>query len=226
MFHYNMKKIIKIIFLVTLPLILGLGIFLYYKNLRIVSLDKIDKKDVYEVEKESGTNVEKSSVSNIYKCDFWKNKKFGWFTSENGGERGYAGTLIVSGELVTKIKEFNIGEPGELNDSSKGVNVVKYLYLVPTVPKTEEEKLFNEVHDELARSGNIVNEISNNKLFFVLGIVENNNIITSANISDETKEALLGYADTGKYIEIKITIPIYQGGGASSDFSYACEIGM
>lgn len=77
---------------------------------------------------------------------------------------------------------------------------------------------------ELAKAGNTINSLKLDKLRFRLGLLENENISTTANISSFTRQKILEVMNTEEEITLNMMMPLREGAGVGGDFSFACQI--
>ena len=156
------------------------------------------------------------NVDSLTDCNFWKDKKFGKVDSYEikTSPKDAAGSLVLKGRVVQRVKDAAFSDNGEQ---------VTQVYLVFDNPINDEQKIYYDHYSELAgRNG--VNTVDNQKLFFSLGVIENSELKTSANISEKIKNHIVSSIDKDNLVQLKLTIPIYRGTGVTDYFSFACDI--
>ncbi len=120
-----------------------------------------------------------------------------------------AGTITVAGTLTTKKQKIWNEE-------------VSVVYIV--VEKTSANTDFFDYYSQIAKDGNTVNLFEENKLFYKLGILKNNELVSTATISDATREKITTALKNEQSVKLNLMIPVWGGSGAPTDFSYACVI--
>jgi len=76
----------------------------------------------------------------------------------------------------------------------------------------------------MANKGNSVNRIEDEALVFNIGTIENGELSSTAEMSEETKSKILNSLDSKEKITLNMTVPLYAGMGAPANFSFACKI--
>lgn len=87
----------------------------------------------------------------------------------------------------------------------------------------QSTEFYNHYIYEIER-GNGVNKEAEGYLLFKLGILDKESLTTFANMSLSTKNDIEKLLDSGKITELHLSIPIWAGSGAPSNFSFACSI--
>lgn len=168
--------------------------------------------------KNQNTNSSTSSIDNpeVSSCDFWKGKDYQEANSYSSlaSAKDKAGSLIVKGQILQRIEDASFEEDKK----------VTKVYLVFYKPVNEAQQLFYNYYSSNAANGNGINRIDDQKLLFRLGVIKDSKLITTANISDELNKRIVSLIDTNNDIQLKLIIPVYYGGGAGDDFSFACDI--
>ena len=168
--------------------------------------------------KNQNTNSSTSFIENpeVSSCDFWKDKDYQEVNSNNSmvSVKDKAGSLIVKGQILQRIEDASFEE---------GKKVTK-VYLVFYNPVNEAQQLFYNYYSANVANGNGINRVDDQKLLFRLGIIKDSKLMTTANISDELENRIVSLIETDNAIQLKLIIPIYNGGGAGDDFSFACDI--
>jgi hypothetical protein len=168
--------------------------------------------------KNQNTNSSTPSIDNseVSSCDFWKDKDYQESNSNNSmvSVKDKAGSLIVQGQILQRIEDASFEEDKKVTKA----------YLVFYNPVNEAQQLFYNYYSANVANGNGINRVDDQKLLFRLGIIKDSKLITTANISDELKNRIVSLIDTDNTIQLKLIIPIYNGGGVGDDFSFACDI--
>jgi len=150
----------------------------------------------------------------VTSCDFWKDRTYGKVYTDIGDRNDAAGTLTIKGRITQRIENASWEE---------GKKVTK-VYLVFSDPVNSSQQVFYDHYLEMAQGGNSINRADGQQLLFRLGIKENLELITSADISSELKNRILSFIDKTDTMQLKLTIPIYEGRAVGDDFSFACLI--
>jgi outer membrane murein-binding lipoprotein Lpp len=169
------------------------------------------------VEQDQTNNTDSvSSFTNnsaVTSCDFWKDRTYGKvYTDVEGSDA--AGTLVIKGRIIQRVEDAAWEE---------GKKVTK-VYLVFSDPVNTSQQVFYDRYLKMAQGGNSINRAEGQQLLFRIGIKENSEIITSADISNELKNRIMSFTDKADTIQLKLTIPIYGGRSVSDGFSFACLI--
>ncbi len=177
--------------------------------------DLIEKRVSEENEPENNENnraylyINNSSVTS---CEFWKDKIFSNVETMYGED--LAGTAIIKGFIKEQVQNAAWAE-GEK---------VTIVYLVLSEPLGSQEQLFYDHYFKMAKRGNAINRVNQDQLYIRLGAKEDDQLITTADISIETKDRILSLIDTTNTIQLNLTIPIYPGSSVGDSSSFACFI--
>lgn len=149
----------------------------------------------------------------ITTCDFWKDRPYEKVHTDIEGDDA-AGTLSLKGQIVQRLEE------ASWKEGEKVLNV----YLLISDPTDKPQQVFYDRYMEMVQRNNSINRDSGKQLLFRIGIKEDSKLVTSANISNKLSNRLLSLIDTPETVQLKLTIPIYGGGGVGDYFSFACDI--
>lgn len=217
------------IIIIILILILGILLCLWLLGLNIEKQKQLNQKitdlqqqiETFEKQKiirvvptkisEERKNIEAKPTTDlaIFTCDYWKDKNY-----ENNEFNSPAGTLTVSGTIIKKIEDKVFTE---------GEKVTK-IYLVISEPKEYPQKSFYEYYLKLVEKQNSINDKEDQKLLFNLGTLEESNLVSDSNISNNLKNKIISLVDRNEFIRLKLTISIPQGRTVTDIFSFACNI--
>lgn len=217
------------IILIILILFLGILFCLWLLGLNIEKQKQLDKKIIYLQEqierskKQKINSVTSNKISEeteninasptidpeIFTCDYWKDKNY-----DNNEFDSPAGTLTVSGTIIKKIEDKVFAEDEK----------VTKIYLVVSEPKEYPQKSFYENYRKLVEKHNSINDMEGQKLLFNLGILEDSELVSSSDISNELKNRIISLIDKNETVNLVLTIPAEAGHSVGDDFSFACAI--
>lgn len=155
-----------------------------------------------------------TELPEVYSCDYWRNKDFGKYNDPQFGI-DYAGAVTIEAKVRRMVS------PAAWEEN-KNVTAV-FLEIVPQIK--EPQKTFYEIYRSLIREGNTINQSENNLLLFKVGILEMENISSTATIMESMYTRLLQATHSGATIIANLVIPIHLGAEAPENFSFACSIG-
>lgn len=196
----------------------------YYSSKQTPKLKKTNTTKNQDITPETPTTTEDEITNQIPSftnnpaiktCDFWKNKTYGKVHTDIEGDDA-AGTLEIQGRILSRV------ENAAYDSDTEGK--VTQVYLTFSEPTNDSQQIFYDHYMATARPNNSINETDGEQLLFRLGLKENFDLTTSADISDSLRKRLVSLIDKTDSVRLKITIPIYPGMGVGDDFSYACDI--
>lgn len=170
---------------------------------------------VIEQDQTNGANFIPSFTNNpaVTSCDFWKDRVYGKvYTDVEGSDA--AGTLAIKGRIIQRVENASWEE---------GKKVTK-VYLVFSDPINPSQQVFYDHYLKMAQGGNLINRADGQQLLFSLGIKENSELTTDADISNELKDRLISFIDKTDIIQLKFTIPVYVGRSGGDESCFACAI--
>lgn len=131
--------------------------------------------------------------------------------AKEASEQGY-GYAAVDGKVMVQKEEVW----GEIHEK---------VYLIVEEPATEGPwKNFVDYFMKLVEEGNTVNTAFNGNVVFGLGIYDNDQFLTTADISDKAEAKIVQGIESGERIHLTLTIAEYLGRGAPAEFTFACKI--
>ncbi len=215
----NNKVLLISIIAVIAVLFLSASVYLVLRGMGSeINSEEVVKDEVGEeviVKKEKINNgylaESDSEEENDYStfCSKWKDIEFATINKE-------AGSVDVTGTIITKL------ENAPFVENEKVTNV--YFVVSKLEIEDENQQLFYNYYMKKVKNGNAINDVDGENLLFKLGIIEEEKLISTSEISDNLKSQIISIANTGDSINLRLTIPVYEGGGAPASFSFACEI--
>lgn len=219
-----MKKFLGIFALLSILTLSGCSMTDNESETRSINNNQEVLNIINVVPADSEAQIEKNNTSThpildnpeLTTCDFWIDKNYARIDSYNNTKiiNENAGNLTVSGKIVqrTDSKSYD-----EAQQSTK-------VYLEIANPTNDAQQEFFDYYAAKIVNGNGINKIEEQKLLFGLGVLENAQLITSADLDEELKNLIISTIDTNNILELNLTIPIYVGGGVGDGFSFACKI--
>ena len=126
------------------------------------------------------------------------------------------GAVTLNGKIVKKT----IREPWGPEDAT----VDKIFYEVTTAT-TDNQQLFVDHYKRMAEEGNTINLVENQKLLFGLGSNKGGTeFVTTADVEPEDWKKIISYANTGKTMQLSLTISTHRVSEVGSDFIIACRV--
>lgn len=81
-----------------------------------------------------------------------------------------------------------------------------------------------QYYQSLVEDGNTINFMQDDKLYFMLGLLETGKVVSSASMTDETEAKILAALESGEVISLTMLQAVEMGRGAGPGSTFACVI--